>query len=67
MYDTQLVHLLVWDTQWIFKMHGATIQKNAIPYRLFSYRIMKQMNWLTDPHTLGQWMRFFTLDIIRMF
>jgi hypothetical protein len=25
-YDTQLVHLLVCDTQWIFKMRGATLK-----------------------------------------
>jgi hypothetical protein len=29
-YDIQLVHLLVCNTQWIFKMHGATIKIKKI-------------------------------------
>ena len=31
-YDIQLVHLLVCNTQWIFKMHSATIKIIIVQY-----------------------------------
>jgi hypothetical protein len=36
-YDIQLVHLLVCNTQWIFKMHGATIKITLLLFSFVSY------------------------------